>query len=285
MSAHSGDLLAVVLKLALGTLAFAWILWTVRDINPRAVGMTLTFPTLNGVVLLTATDKVVSEMVLGIFPLMFLNGFLPALFIALRRKVGDSQWFAIALCLVIWAAVAALLEWQALWPYRRLIAGIAGMLVLACAAWAFWRLRATGGCAPMRPALAATGPDFLRERAARILWFFVSLAIVSLVAYVFRDAHSLVGRLSALPLVPLFVLHWAVNERRVDLAELRMSALIGPVAAGVFLILFTLSLALIRTDAGELHSGYWSIGLAMLLIEWELTRRLILTLARLTYRE
>jgi hypothetical protein len=84
--------------------------------------------------------------------------------------------------------------------------------------------------------------------------------------------------------VPLFVLHWAVNERRVDLAELRVSALIGPVAAGAFLLVFSASLGVIRSDAGELHAGYWPIGLAMLLIEWELTRRLILGLSRLTYR-
>ena len=52
----SPDLLAVVLKLILGTLAFVWILWTVRNVNSRAVGMTLTFPTLNGVVLLSVTE-------------------------------------------------------------------------------------------------------------------------------------------------------------------------------------------------------------------------------------
>ena len=45
-----------------------------------------------------------------------------------------------------------------------------------------------------------------------------------------------------------------------------------------------LSLGLIRSDAGELHAGYWPIGLAMLLIEWELTRQFILRLSRLTYR-
>ena len=261
--------------------------------------MTLTFPALNGVVLLTVTDKLVSEMVLGIVPLMLFNGFLPAIFIALRRGLGNRQWLAIVLCLLIWAALAALLEWQAVWPYRRALAAIAGILVLACAAWAFFRLRATGLRAAMPPACGephgATWPSFLRDRAPRIVWFLVSLVIVSSAAYWFRDAHSLVGRLGALPLVPLFVLHWAVNERRVDLAELRVSALIGPVAAGAFLILFTLSLGLIRTDAGELgagelgagelHAGYWPMGLAMLLIEWELTRRLILWLSRLTYRE
>jgi hypothetical protein len=125
--------------------------------------------------------------------------------------------------------------------------------------------------------------DFLRDRAPRIFWFFVSLAIVSSVAYAYKDAHSLVGRLSALPLVPLFVLHWAVNERRVDFAELRISALLGPVAAGAFLILFAVSLGLIRGEAGDLSPAYWPIGLAMLLFEWELTRRLILGLSRLTY--
>ena len=71
---------------------------------------------------------------------------------------------------------------------------------------------------------------------------------------------------------------------RVDLAELRVSARIGPVTAGAFLILFAISLGVIRSDAGELHPLYWPIGLALLLIEWELTRRLILGLSRLTYR-
>src|SRR6185295_4742133 len=108
-------------------LAFAWILWTVRDVNPRAVGMTLTFPALNGIVLLTITDKMVSEMVLGIFPLMLFNGFLPAIFVALRRRM--SEWLAIALCLLLWAALAALLEWQAVWPYRGALAAIAAILV------------------------------------------------------------------------------------------------------------------------------------------------------------
>jgi hypothetical protein len=281
----SGDLQALILKLVLGTLAFVWILWTIRGVNPRAVGMTMTFPALNGVVLLTLTDKVVSEMVVGIVPLMLFNGFLPALFIALRRRLRDRQWLAIALCLVIWAGFASMLEWQPLWRHRRELAVIAAILVLACAAWAFGSLRATGTRVPASPIPWATTPGFLRYRAARIFWFTVSFAIVSSVAYTWRDAHSLLGRLSALPLVPLFVLHWAVNERRADLSELRVSSLIGPVAAGAFLVLFALSLALIRTDAGELHPSYWPIGLAMLLIEWELTRRLILGLSALTYRK
>jgi hypothetical protein len=281
----SGDLQALILKLVLGILAFVWILWTIRGVNPRAVGMTMTFPALNGLVLLTVTDKVVSEMVVGIVPLMLFNGILPAVFIALRRRLGDRQWLALALCLVIWAGFASMLEWQPLWRHRGELALIAAILVLACAAWAFGRLRATGMRAPASPTVAGRSPGFLRDRAARILWFMVSLGIVSAVAYTWRDAHSMVGRLSALPLVPLFVLHWAVNEREVDLFELRVSSLIGPVAAGAFLVLFTLSLGLIRTDAGELHPGYWPIGLAMLLIEWELTRRLILALSALTYRK
>jgi hypothetical protein len=281
----SADLTALLLKLTLGTLAFVWILWTVRDVNPRAVGMTLTFPTLNGVVLLSVTDKVVSEMVLAIVPLMFFNGFLPAIFIALRRRLGGRQGLAIALCLLLWVALAAALEWQALWPYRRALAAIATILILICALWAFLTLRAAGVPAPAEAERSVTMPDFLRERAPRIVWFIVSLLIVSAVAYAFRDAHSLVGRLSALPLVLLFVLHWAVNQRRVDLSELRIAALIGPVAAGAFLILFGFSLAFIRSDAGELHPLYWPIGFALLLAEWELTRRLILGLSRLSYRD
>lgn len=242
----------------------------------------MTFPALNGLVLLTATDKVVSEMVMGIIPLMVFNGFLPAIFGALRGRHGE--WGAMASCLMIWAALASLLEWQALWSYRAAFAAIAATLGLACAAWAFRRLRATGERVPDSPA-APTGVAFLRERALRILLFFASLAIVSVVAHVFRDAHSLVGRLSALPLVPLFVLHLAVKQRGAGLSEMRVSALIGPVAAGAFLALFASSLAFIRTDAGDLLPGYWPLGIAMLLLGWELTRRLILGLSDLSYRD
>jgi hypothetical protein len=280
----SPELLALILKLTLGTLAFVWVLWTVRDVNPRAVGMTLTFPTLNGVVLLSVTDKVVSEMVIGIVPLMFFNGFLAAIFLALRRRLGGRQWLAIALCLLLWAGLAALLEMPAVWRHRAALAAVTTILILICAGSAFLRLRAAGAAAPLQSPRVVALSEFLRERGPRIGWFFVSLLIVSSVAYLWHDAHSLVGRLSALPLLPLFVLHWAVNERRVDLAELRVSALIGPVAAGAFLILFAISLGALRSDAGELHPLYWPIGLALLLLEWELTRRLILGLSRLTYR-
>jgi hypothetical protein len=280
----SPDLLAMVLKLTLGTMAFVWILWTVRNVNSRAVGMTLTFPTLNGVVLLSVTDKVVSEMVIGIVPLMFFNGFLPAIFMALRRQLGGRQWPAIALCLLLWAALAAVLEVSLIWRHRAALAAVTAILILICAGSAFLRLRTIGAVAPMQPPRTLSALEFLRERGPRIGWFFVSLLIVSSVAYIWRDAHSLVGRLSALPLVPLFVLHWAVNERRVDLAELRLAARVGPVTAGAFLILFAISLGVIRSDAGDLHPLYWPIGLGLLLLEWELTRRLILGLSWLTYR-
>jgi hypothetical protein len=281
--ALSGDLVSLLLKLSLGTLAFVWILWTVRNVNPRAVGMTLTFPTLNGVVLLSVTDKVPSEIALAIVPLMLFNGFLPAIFIALRRRLGGDQWLAVALCLLMWAGLAVLLETPALWAHRHAISICAALAVIICAAVAFWRLRAMDAAMPT-PAPSPKLANFLRERGPRIFWFFVSLAIVSVVAYRWGDAHSLIGRLSALPLVPLFVLHWAVNERRVDLGELRIAAVIGPVAVGAFLIAFTLSLGLIRSDAGDLHPLYWPIGLAMLLAEWELTRRLILAMSRWSYR-
>jgi hypothetical protein len=118
MAVVSGDLAQLAIKLVFGTAAFTWVLWTVRAVNPRAVAMTLTFPALNGIVLLTATDKVVSEMVVAIFPMMFFNGFLAAIFLALRRKF-PGEWAAFALCLLIWAMIAVLFEWR----QRKPIAG------------------------------------------------------------------------------------------------------------------------------------------------------------------
>ncbi len=282
--APPGELLPLILKLILGTLAFVWILWTVRNVNPRAVGMMLTFPALNGVVLLSVTDKVVGEIVVGIFPLMAFNGFLAWLFVALRRRLGDAQGQAMAVCLLAWTTLAALLEWRAVWPYRFALAVAAALLILASAGWAFRRLCASGKGLPPPSDQPETPRAFIADRAGRIALFFVSLVIVSAVAHVWSDAHSLVGRLSALPLVPLFVLHWAVNARRTDLGELPVAALLGPVGAAGFLFAYAFTLGFIRTDSGVLHPGYWPIGLAALLIEWELTRLAIIGLARLTYR-
>lgn len=284
MSVLSGDLAALVLKLILGTLAFIWILWAVRGVDQRAVGMTLTFPAVNGVVLLTVTDKIVSEMVVAIVPLMLFNGFLAVIFIALRRRLAGRQGLAIVLCLVLWTALAVLLESDTVQPHRWTVAAAVTVGIVVLAAWAFRRLRATGLAMPALPERRVTALNFLHDRRQRIVLFFVSLLIVTSAAYVWSDAHSLVGRLSALPLVPLFVLHWAVNERRVDLGEFRLSALIGPVVAMGFLLLFSWTLSFIRTDAGTLHTLYWPIGVVALLIEWELARRAILGLSRLTYR-
>lgn len=272
----------LVLKVLAGTLAFVGVLWAIRSVNPRAVGMTMTFPALNGLVLLTVTDKIIGEMVIGIVPMMVFNGFLPTIFLRLRARHGERA--ALASCLLIWVGLAALLELEVLQLYRRSFAALGAILGMACATWAFQRLRAVDLPEPRHIAASLTGRDFIRDRMPRILLFFVSLSLVSVLAYVLRDAHSLVGRLSALPLVPLFVLHWAVSQRRVDLAELRLSALIGPVAAGVFLFVYALSLGLVRDDSGDLHRYYWPVAILALLAAWELTRRLILSLARATYR-
>lgn len=282
MSALSGDLTGLILKLAFGTAAFTLVLWTVRAVNPRAVAMTLTFPALNGIVLLSATDKIVSEMIVAIFPLMFFNGFLAAIFIALRRRLA-REWAAFALCLLAWAVVAVLMEWDALKSHRWALAVAVAILIAGCSGFAFGRLRSSGRTLPP-PSRAETPAEFLRARAPRIFWFLLSLAIVTLVSHVWRDASALVGRLSALPLVTLFVLHWAANSRNVDLKELPVAALLGPLVAMGFLIVFGFSLSLIRSNAGALHPLYWPVGLAMLFVEWELARRAILVLSRLTYR-
>src|SRR5581483_6213927 len=170
-------------------------------------------------------------------------------------------------------------------PYRFALAVAAALLILASAGWAFRRLCASGKGLPPPSDQPETPRAFIADRAGRIALFFVSLVIVSAVAHVWSDAHSLVGRLSALPLVPLFVLHWAVNARRTDLDELPVAALLGPVGAAGFLFAYAFTLGFIRTDSGVLHPGYWPVGLAALLIEWELTRLAIIGMARMPSRK
>jgi hypothetical protein len=284
MLALSGEWISLAAKVIGGTLVFIGVLWSIRAANPRAIGMMLTFPALNGIVLLTATDKIVSEMIVGIFPLMFFNGFLAAIFIALCRRLGVGDALAYAVCLLAWALIAILLEWRELWPYRWNLAIAVTILILCIAAWAFRALRSRWEPAPALADHPIRFSEFMRSCAPRVGLFFASLLLVSIVAYVGRDAHSLVGRLSALPLIPLFVLHLAVKQSDADLGELRIAALLGPPVAGGFLLLFGGTLLFVRMIADPIGLTYWLVGVVMLIAEWALAWQVVLGVSRLTYR-
>ena len=67
-----------ILKAVLGTCLFTVILWYAQSSNPRAAGMMLTFPALNGLGLLMAQSHGLHLMARAILPMIALNGLLCA---------------------------------------------------------------------------------------------------------------------------------------------------------------------------------------------------------------
>src|SRR5215471_10110029 len=76
-----------LLKAVVGTCLFAVILWCAQSSNPRAAGMLLTFPALNGLGLLMAESDNLHLMGRAMLPMIALNGLLCAAYIVTQRHL------------------------------------------------------------------------------------------------------------------------------------------------------------------------------------------------------
>src|SRR5262249_29518936 len=104
-----------ILKAVLGTCLFTLILWCAQSRNPRAAGMMLTFPALNGLGLLTAQSHDLHLMARAMLPMIALNGLLCATYISAQRRLrsrlphfspGVQVWTLLAVCVFLWGAMA-----------------------------------------------------------------------------------------------------------------------------------------------------------------------------------
>src|SRR5262249_42776955 len=89
---QGGDQTAVewvqfILKAVVGTCLFTMILWCAQSNRPRAAGMMLTFPVLNGLGLLMAESHDLHLMAQAMFPMIALNGLLCATYIVTQRQL------------------------------------------------------------------------------------------------------------------------------------------------------------------------------------------------------
>ena len=112
--------------------------------------------------------------------------------------------------------------------------------------------------------------------------FALSLLVVFVVAHFYRDAHAAIGRLGALPIVPLFGLYTVASVLASDpaavpkLETMRSMVLIGWMIALVFAVLLAAYVA--RTSSAR--SG--TLGhLAALIVGWAICLAGIVASARL----
>src|SRR2546425_2152657 len=109
------ELVPLILQAVVGTGLFTLILWCAQSSNPRAAGMMLTFPALNGFGLLMAESYDLHVMARAMLPMIALNGLLCATYIIAQRQLlwrlphlspGVKVWMLLGACVVLWGGMA-----------------------------------------------------------------------------------------------------------------------------------------------------------------------------------
>ena len=239
-----------ILKAVLGTCLFSLILWCAQSRNPRAAGMMLTFPALNGLGLLTAQSHDLHLMARAMLLMIALNGLLCATYIMALRQLRSrlphlspvvQVWTLLAVCVLLWGAmalwVAPVIE-ASLVSSRRMMAFIGVYAVVSVL------LTAHLWCSP-EPAPRRARQGFwnvLRANVGRVGGLFALLVLVMLMAR--GGAEAWAGRLSALPLLPFYSLLVLSSPRSCSYAEIAdlehvgSTVLLGPVVAMTFVWVF-----------------------------------------------
>lgn len=273
------DVAILTAKVMGGTALFVAILLTARAGSARVAGLMLTFPTLNGLGLLGATQQDLGVVVNAMLPVIALNGLLCVGYIWLFQRGANAllqSGIRVAIvCGLVWLLAACLLVWLDRPDLNKLIA-----ITYAVGAVVFTFLRWSPRAAPEAPESATGTLTFLNRRRDRVLLFALSLAVVLAIAHRYRDAGAWVGVLSALPVLPLFVLAGIAEDRPRQFGVIRDIVAIGPAIAMVFALGYAWFLAEIRHPLSDLDPFYWAAGILGLLAGWGLHGFIVYLLAR-----
>jgi hypothetical protein len=274
-----------LLKALLGAWLFLLILWWARNRQPRAAGMMLTFPAVNGLGLLTAETADRFVMARAMIPMIALNGVLCALYILVLRQPDavlpglsprTKAGVLLGGCLAIWGAAAL---WVAPWVQASLVssgqilAWLGGYTVCSVLATALWLWIPVDASTRGRQSFL----EVLQANMVRVSGMLVLLVLVMLLAR--HGAEAWAGRLSAFPLIPFYSLlalsplYANRPQEAARLGAVGSTVLFGPPLAMAFAWVFAhylTALALPRSPAGAL-----TIGVAGLLILWGLCGLLI----------
>jgi hypothetical protein len=263
------DLAVFLAKLTFGVAAFLLIGYLGSSGDRRIAGTMLTFPVLNGLGLLASPDKAPAVLADAMIPMIALNGFLCFGFIATFQWL--HRWMAKAndRALSYGVGVAGALVWFLIagWIAPRFAmpsgCAVAALYLVVTSALTFWLWSARAPNIAARPSAEVAFMEFWRQRRWRVLFFVISM-VALLIAAQFGDA-GLVGRLSALPLVPLCVLYGLALDDRRGLPALRDPIFLGPGLSMLFVLALTAALAALQEARGF---AYWLPGTCALLAGW-----------------
>jgi hypothetical protein len=267
----------VLLRTAAGTLLYVAFLWLVQIDDWRVAGMILTFPMLNGMALLSARENA-RETGQSMVPVITLNGVMCFLFTLALAWSGAARTYPVALTVLatlLWIAVYAWLEARKIIvPWGAWMAGYVTLGAILSVALTYWLWP---GCtdAASRTTLRGDGMAGVLENRIKIGLFAFSLLVVLGVSHIYRDAHAAVGRLGALPVVPLFGLYTVASALASDpvavpkLETFRSMVLAGWIIALVCVVAFAAYVA--RTSSVESGPRSGTTGqLVALILGWSL---------------
>jgi len=271
-------MIALAAKVLLGTTLYIAVLWQARR-NPRAAGMMLTFPTLNGISMLMTQPAELAPIVGSMLLMPVVNALFCAIYLAgferlVRAGTAPATGSALLLTAIagLWFAVAWLISRNA-WgvPVEDEIAYFAVAAVGGLALTAAFPARRPA--APL--AASPTRPDHLVLRNWRpIVLFAVALSCV-LVADRIGHSPALLGVLAAMPLVAFFSLNTIASDRerssaarRDDLAAVANGVWLGPAVAIAFIVGFWRWLAAVANHLDG--ARYLAVGALSLLVGWGL---------------
>ncbi len=275
-------MVSVLLRTAGGTLLYAAFLWLVQIDDWRVAGMMLTFPMLNGMALVAAGENA-GATGQSMVPVVTLNGAMCLLFALALAGSPTARAHPLALTLLatgLWICVYAWLETRNVIVPMRVWAAFSARCVIACVALTWWLWPACTQVLREAP-VRAGGLAGVLEGWVRILLFAISLLVVFGTAHFYRDAYAAIGRLGALPIVPLFGLYTVGSVLASDpaavakLETLRSMVPIGWVIALLFAVLLAAYVA--RTSSPRAGAGRH---LAVLVLGWAMCVGTIAVAAR-----
>lgn len=251
------------IKLALGLGAFAFIV-VVGARSKRIAGVLLTFPTMNGIALLTTPDpfRVAQAIALIVVfnTLLFWSAVTVIRWVPPARTISDP--FVLLVCRVLaWTAVWCLgayylTDYRDAFPSGMILFALQ-LVIVAAAACALWRPPAAAKAGPRRTFFGGA-----LNWVVRIILFVIVYAALLYAARHAQD-QKWTGMASALPIVGFFSLA-ALSTENTDeeLRPIRDTVLLGP----LLVIPFNWAFAWIVTAA---PAGPWSVfHIAALVAAW-----------------
>jgi hypothetical protein len=264
------DLAVFAAKLALGTFAFLLIGYFANSNDKRVAGVLLAFPVLNGIGPLTSPDKDPAAIAQSMMPMIALNALLFFSFITAflwAKRIGHAGGRSLSYGIgvagaAIWFLAAAWLmpmfDQLAPSPGWFTVTYFVAIAIVTLAAWS--PHPSVAGSAAAAPRNFA---GFWWQRRWRVGFFVISLVL--LLAAARLSGADWVGRLSALPLVPLCVLAGLAIDEPDGLASMRDPIFLGPGIAMIFVLPFTLILSEFRQIGSP---AYWGLGILALAAGW-----------------